>query len=782
MTIKTKAAGALLFGVLVLALLASATATNFFGRRSPNSPASLTRERVAENYGKIPMSFEANEGQADARVKFIARGSGYNLYLMPTEAVLILGEGAAVPAGRPDREPTTAGLSALRMKLLGANEDTEVSGLGPQPASVNYLIGDDPREWRTDVPTYRQVQYKDVYRGVDLVYYGAQRQLEYDFVVEPGADPNQIRLRFEGAKTVRIDETGDLLLTTEGGEVRQRKPVVYQDAPGGRSEVEGSYVLKGTQEVGFEIGDYDGGRPLVIDPILNYSTYLGGTEEEFARGLAVDAAGGVYLSGHTLSAGFPTTAGAYDTSLNGGGDIFVTKLDPTGTSLVYSTYLGGSGNDLFGDVVVDAAGNAYLTGLTVSGDFPTTPGAFDAGANGGPDVFAAKLDPTGSALIHSTYLGGSDFDMVHGIAVDAGGNTYLAGETFSFNFPTTPGALDATLSGVRDAFVTKLDASGGSLVYSTYLGGSGNDVANHVAVDAVGSAYLIGWTFSTNFPTTPGAFDTTANGSNEMFVAKLDPAGAALTYSTYIGGSAVDVGEGIAIDAAGYAYLVGGTQSNDFPTTPGAFDTTANGQQDVAVMKLDPTGSSLVYSTYLGGTADEHLDRVAPDADGNAYLAGLTLSVNFPTTPGAFDTTANGSVDIFVAKLGAGGGSLLYSTYLGGSQDDVPLRVAVDDDRNVYLTGYTASADFPTFNALQPDSGGDRDAFVVKITLSEAPSPTPTPTLTPTPSPSPAPTPTPGVGPPTDKDQCKDEGWRTFDVPRAFQNQGDCIQFVLTGK
>jgi hypothetical protein len=646
--------------------------------------------RISRSYGQMPLSFEANQGQTDPQVRFLSRGSGYSLFLTPTEAVLALKKPSAAPT--------------VRMKLRGANPAPPVRGLEQLPGKSNYFLGNDRTKWRAGVSHFARVEYRDVYPGVNLLYYGNRRQLEYDFVVSPGADPKAIVLAFEGIRGLAIDATGDLLLKVEGGEIRQHKPLVYQETQGKREAVAGRYVVKAAREVGFEVGAYDATRPLVIDPILSYSTYLGGTEQDLAWAVAVDGSGNAYVAGETYSLDFPTTAGAFDTSYNNWNDTFVVKLDATGSNLVYSTYLGGRNNEEHAyAIALDSVGNAYLTGVTASTDFPTTVGAFDRTFNGVWDAFVTKLDTTGSNLVYSSYLGGSETDSGGGIAVDSAGNAYVVGGTQSTNFPTTAGAFDTTSSGGgaydSDGFVTKVSATGSTLVYSTYLGGSRGDGIGDVAVDLSGAAYVTGNTGSPDFPTTPGAFDTTPDSGpflSDAFVTKLDPSGATLTYSTYLGGTASDGGSGIAVDSLGNAYVVGATDSTDFPTTPGAFDTTLDGSIDVFVTKLDAAGTALVYSTYLGGSDGDGAFEIALDPAGNAYIGGFTYSTDFPTSAGAVQPAHGGGTDAFVTKLTADGSAAAYSTYLGGSNYDVGLGIAVSSSGDAYVVGQTMSYDFPT--------------------------------------------------------------------------------------
>jgi len=714
--------------------------------------AAATDARVSESYGKLPLHFESNRGQTHKDVRFLSRGPGYSLYLTASEAVLVLGK----PDRDTKRDPHSTQASpdakaqgesvALRMSLVGAARKPLMSGLEEQPGKTNYFIGKDPAKWRTDVPTYAKVHYRGVYPGIDLVYYGNQRQLEYDFVVAPGADPKKIVLGFKGTDELEIDAQGDLVLHTPGGNIRQHKPVIYQEIDGVRREIDGRYVIKSGKRVGFRLAAYDTTRPLVIDPVvIAYSSYLGGGWSDGASGIAVDADGNAYVTGGTTSPDFPTTAGAFRSAFPGGFDpyVFVTKLNPSGTALVYSTYLGsGSGYNFGRGIAVDAAGNAYVTGETRSSDFPTTPGAFQS-AKAGPreNAFVTKLDPTGSALVYSTYLGGSTYDTGTGIAVDADGNAYVTGNAGSANFPTTLGAFQPILGGSLDAFVTKLNPAGSALVYSTYLGGSGQENNGGIAVDAIGNAYVTGATQSANFPTTAGAFQTTFGGGGP-FVTKLDPTGSALVYSTYLGNSAG--ASAIAVDANGNAYVTGGTYSTNFPTTAGAFQTTYAGGYtgystgDAFVTKLDPTGSALVYSTYLGGSdgADSG-NGIAVDADGNAHVTGTTNSTNFPTTPDAFQLTYAGGYDVytfrdaFVTKLDPTGSTLVYSTYLGGNSVDSTRGIAVDAGSNIYVTGSTNSGNFPTTpGAFQPIghtgagySSNTYDAFIAKFSNVEPPPP-----------------------------------------------------------
>jgi len=509
----------------------------------------------------------------------------------------------------------------------------------------------------------------------------------------------------------------------KGGEVRFEKPRIYQELGGTWREISGGYVLKNANCVGFDVAAYDANKPLVIDPPLVYSTYLGGSGDDLGSAIAVDAAGNAYVTGYTLSSIFPTTAGAFQSANPSAGNnhAFVTKLNPAGSAPVYSTYLGGDNNDFGQGVAVDAAGNAYVTGYTLSSNFPTTPLAFQSvnPSVGNYHAFVTKLNPAGSAPVYSTYLGGDNNDFGFGIAVGAGGNAYVTGYTMSSNFPTTLLAFQIVNAGGADVFVTKLNPAGSAPVYSTYLGGSSDDIGYGIAVGAAGNAYVTGFTLSSIFPTTAGAFQSTnpSMGNSHAFVTKLNPAGSApLVYSTYLGGDDSDDGYGIAVDAAGDAYVTGNTHSTTFPTTPGAFRRANAGSDDAFVTKLNPAGSGPLYSTYLGGISDDVGQGIAVDAAGNAHVTGYTGSTNFPTTPGAFQGTNAGSNDAFVTTLNPAGSAPLVSTYLGGSSDDFGFGIAVDAAGNAYVTGQTNSSIFPTTpGAFQTANAGSYDAFVTKI-------------------------------------------------------------------
>jgi Calx-beta domain/Beta-propeller repeat len=654
-----------------------------------------------------PMSFEANEGQSEPVVKFLARGRGYGLFLTPTEAVLVLTTTRPVSRGARSVAPATDPV-VVRMRLVGADPAATMTGLDPRPGVHHYLLG-HADGWRRSVPAFARVQYTGVYPGVDLVFYGAERQLEYDFVIQPGADPGAVALAFEGAEGVRVDEGGDLVLATRGGELRMRRPVIYQDGDGQRRPVEGGYVLDGDR-VRFQVAAWDASRPLVIDPVLGYSTYLGGSSSDEGLGIAVDGDGNAYVTGSTISTNFPVTPNAARPTRSNVTDAFVTKLSPGG-ALVYSTFLGGNGDDVGSAVAVDVDGNAYVAGTTNSTNFPLQ-GPFQSTLRGDTDGFVTKLDPTGSTLVYSTYLGSNTPDTANGIAVDGSGNAYVTGSTGSANFPNNGAvACLGTKSTGSDAFVARLEASGATVGYCRFIGGSGIDVGQGIVADAAGNTWVVGTTTSSNLGV-QAAVQPAFGGSSDGFVGKLGPTGT-LVYLTYLGGGGDDLALAVAVDPAGNAYVTGSTASIDFPTIS-PLQPILGGGLDAFVAKLNAAGSALVFATYLGGVADDTGNGIAVQpSDSSVWLAGVTESVNFPVQA-PIQLGLAGLSDAFVARLNAAGSALVSSTYLGGAGTDGASATAVDADGVVYVTGATNSTAFPTASSLQ-GFGGLLDAFVTQI-------------------------------------------------------------------
>jgi Beta-propeller repeat len=718
-----------------LALLSLALVSTCLSAQTQTGPTSPLHKRIAlSEYGKLPLSFEANRGQADGQVKFLSRGNGFSLFLTNDEAVIALKKAGPRNPGarkRPGGPMRTADNDAsadarIRLQLLGANMSPRVVGIAELPGKTNYFIGGDPAKWRTNVPTYAEVKYEGIYPGVDLIYYGNRGRLEYDFVLAPGIDPGLIGLRFRGGSEVKIDEKGDLLLHSDG--VRFQKPLVYQNADGTRKQVESRYLMTADNTIRFSVGAYDRSKPLVIDPVILYSTYLGGSGTDNGGSIAVDETGNAYLTGQAGSVDFPIVNAVQPTFAGTGfepSNVFITKINANGSALVYSTYLGGSGRDFGSGIAVDPSGNVYVTGFANSFDFPTV-NALQPVSHGccGPDGgtgFVAKLNPAGSALVYSTFLGGFGDDSGDAIAADAAGNAYVTGATQSTDFPTAH-PLQATLGtdAGSDAFVTKINPNGSALVFSTYLGGGGDfahDSGTGIAIDPAGNVYVVGTAQSSNFPTA-NALQPNRTGGENAFVTKINPSGSAFVYSTYLGGSSPsgDSGDGIAVDRSGNAYVVGETFSADFPTV-NPVQSTLKGSSDAFLTKINASGSALDYSTFLGGSGTDVAGSVAVDDLGNAYIAGATESTDFPTLNALQATFGGLSLDGFVAEINPSGAALIYSTYLGGSGDDLAFGIALDPLGNVYVSGSTNSANFPTVNALQPALGGAgaNNAFVTKI-------------------------------------------------------------------
>jgi len=643
-------------------------------------------------WGDIPLSFEPNRGQASTDVRYLARGSAFTLYLSSGETLL---------AARNQ--------SPLRTKLLGANLAAGVLGESRQESTSNYYVGKDQSQWRTSVPNYGRVRYAGVYPGIDLVYYGNEGKLEYDWIISPGADPRKIRLAFDGADQLRIDQQGDLVIKLGKNEYRHRKPVVYQEAGGKRVPVTGSWALHG-REGSFHIGPYDRAQRLVIDPVLIYATYNGGNGLDFANALAVDRAGNTFVTGGAGSANFPT-ANPLQGSLKGAEDVFVTKINANGSARVFSTYLGGGGMDEGKGIAVDNGGNVYVTGSAGSFDFPML-GAIQGTWGGSGDAFVTKLNGAGS-LVYSTYLGGNAIDEGRGLAVDPAGNAYVVGITFSTNFPTV-NPFQAAKGAQQDAFVAKINPGGTAWVYATYLGGNAVDEGYGIAADATGNAYVTGYTGSTNFPLqSPIRVSNLA--TVDAFVTKLNAAGSALVYSTYLGGSGTDYGTAIAVDSSGSAYVTGVAGSNDFPVV-NAMQPNLAVADDAFVAKFNPSGSALVYSTYLGGGSEDQAYALAIDQAGNAWVTGRTNSSDFPLTTPIQATRF--AFDIFVTEINAAGSARLFSTFLGGTGSESGRGIAVDRLGNIHVAGETISTDFPVVNAIQQTNGGgavSQDAFVLQL-------------------------------------------------------------------
>jgi hypothetical protein len=747
--------------------------------RAAASPE-LLKQVWTNTYGKLPMAFERNQGQTNPEVRYLSHGNGYELFLTNQEAVLTLQTPrsdraqatthAVLSAGRP-KSRDFGKSSVLRMRFNGANPATDIVGTNLLPGKVSYFVGNDPKKWYTDIPSYEVVRYKAVYPGVDLLFYGQQHCLEYDFVVEPGADPNNIALSFEGARKLQISSHGDLVMGVSSGRLALRRPVIYQEINGERREITGGYSIADDHQIRFWIAGYDHTRPLTIDPVLNYSTYVGGENFDLALGIALDAEGDAFIAGSTTSTTFPQMnpeSGAVPSDI-ALGTVFVSELNPTGTALLYSTYLGGTGNGTFGDsanaIAVDASSpaNIYVTGFTGSSDFPVSTillpyqGTAPTGVTAAASAFVTKLTPSASGsaqLAYSSYLGGDTFDEGFGVAVDVSGNALIAGETKSTNFPQKGTQITAGLSSAAgNAFLTEINTTvggSGSLVYSTYLGGTSPgssffgfaDVATAVAIDGNSNAYVVGGTSSTDFPTAgtaiPGSAACGANTRGSAFISVINTSSATLGYSHCLTGNDVEIAFGVALGtgvpavATKVAYITGETGSSNFPVSTNSIPPPASVANRVAFVALVNTNSAspLQYSTFLGGKNSDVGLSIGSDAQGNAYVAGATDSNDFPITQGALvEALNNPSGMAFVSKIapiGNGISDLVYSTYFGGqasnslTSPDTGQGIAVSGT-NAYITGEMASPDMPVstgaYQASLRTVGATANAYVADLPL-----------------------------------------------------------------
>lgn len=687
---------------------------------------------------RLPVSFEP---AADQNGGYVARGRGYVLGVQERENVLTLAD------------PNSKSKVSIRINFLRVKRGVgPIEALEPLVGShTHYFFGADPRNWRPNVARFGKIRIHELYPGVDLVFYGSAGTLEYDFVVHPGADPSSIEFQIRGAEDVSIDAAGDLVVFAGGEEVRWKAPQLYQNAGVDRIPVEGRFELASGRRVRFRVGKYDHTRTLVIDPVLSYASYLGGSGNDVSSGIATDPAGNVYLAGGASSTNLATTSGVFQSAIGGSpNDAFVAKFSPSG-ALIYMTYLGGRRNDYAVGIAADAAGNAYITGITNSADFPVTSGAFQKtfagqGGNGCKptwfgDAFVVKLSADGSQLVYSTYLGGRRDDFASAIAVDSGGNAYITGFTISLDFPTTSGAYQPSFAGVGgqvgkpicsglpwfntgDAFVAKLNANGSALVFSTYLGGSSDEVASTIAVDSSGNAYVGGFTLSRDFPATPAAFQSVFKGfdpQNEFwhtgdgFVAKLSSSGAALRYATYLGGTGDDAVSSIYVSADGSAWVTGCTSSQNFPVTLNALQKNYAGYitlpflveqlvGDAFVTHLDANGGSLLYSTFLGGSQNDAGASIRVDSAGLVYVVGFSDSSDFSVSADAIQKKMAGTSgsapyfqygDGFVTIIDPNASKMVYSSYFGGSLDDQLLAMVLDGNGGLWATGGTLSPDLP---------------------------------------------------------------------------------------
>ncbi len=747
-TIRSVKATTLTVIASLLALNVTTLSNSEPQHRNDKRPALRSASTVKAN---VPIGFESNVGQFRSEARYVSRGRGYDLFLTPAEAVFNFKtphaasdpacvsasvKSAAVPSPRGKRNPLCYSISSepIRLRIAAGNAQSKPEGRKPLSSYSNYLLGNDPRKWYKHVPHFGEVWYAGVYPGIDLVYYGTDGQLEYDFVVAPDANANQIAFSITGldGQKLRANANGDLVIPAGDNEVLLRRPRIYQgnsclhagpgaidsessscrEVAGGRFRFNERDKLEA--RIRLELPVYDHTQALVVDPIVSFSTYLGGNVTDIASGLALDSEGNIYLTGTTNSTSFPVTAkpiqGALD-SASGDRDTFVSKLSADGSSLIYSTYLGGSSTDYAYGIAVDSSGSAYVTGQTLSADFPVVHPYLSKNPNG--NAYLSKLSPDGSTLVYSTFFGGTEQGESTAVAVNSNGEAAITGWTLATDLPLMNAFQSAHSADFYDAFVTKFSADGTSLIFSTYLGGNSLDYGQAIATDPSGNIYVGGITGSTNFPTTPGAFEAAypPGSPPNGFVSKFDPSGT-LVYSTYL---ATAQTYGIAVSATGNAFVTGGA-SDTLPVTAGAFQTVAVGA-DTFVTEFDSTGSSLVYSTFLGGDGVTYGNAIAVDSAGNAYVTGETSSPSFPLQDPTQSSLVEDVPAAFVTEFNSSGSQLIFSTYLGGGSgggDQAGNAIAVDSGGNITVAGATIQPNFPVLNAFQATLNGFENAFITR--------------------------------------------------------------------
>jgi len=789
---KRQACALCVIAVVGIALVVLATADRRSASRAssphlasqPKGVTPSARERFQAAFASLPLAFEPNQGQADPQVKYLARANGYNLFLTNNDAVFAFHpshpKSSVSEASRrhhgpafPDSDAQKGAQTVVHMRFVGGNSEAQTVTEQLLPGTTNYYLGNDPKNWQSNISQYGRVVYNNVYPGINLAYYGEQRKLEFDFIVAPQSDPTPIDLAFNGAQKLTTNASGDLIVSSTAGDVVLHKPLAYQQQGGTRQPVEARFVLKADKQVSFELGSYDRSRELVIDPSLTYTTYLGGASEDEVLGIAVDGANNIYVTGQTDStSGWPgpTPIGTVNPGYS---DAFVTKMDSTG-ALTYTMFVGGSAGNTSGRAIaVDSSQAAYVSGITQSVSFPATGPQPVSGSSGScaivgsgtgvcTDAFAFKLNSNGQTLAWATYIGGDNDDDGYAIAVDGSGNAWVGGDTFSADFFSHVNAVATLYTNFNngngpnppsnDGFVVEINPTGTSFLFATYLGGSFGDQVNAIAVDSSGNAYAAGESNSKDFPTTNGAYQTACGSDGlcnisggiayyDAFVTKIAPGATALTYSTYIGGSSDDYAYAIAVDGSGDAYITGETRKDDttttpavpYPTTLGAFSTTYNAaaSSNAFVTELNPAGAALTFSTFLGGSTADIGGGIAVDGLKNAYVTGMTSSTNFPKQ-NPTQASLSGTSDAFVTEILAlpapAGSTLGFSTYLGGSGDENTSpspalgSIALDGSNNIWVGGSTNSTNFPTEGTqAQPTFGGGAyDGFVAEYSATTA--------------------------------------------------------------
>jgi hypothetical protein len=695
-------------------------------------------DNIQQQLNKVNKNFFIeNKGQWPTGVTYLAKVGGMNVWIMNSGVVYdyfkIIRNYAPSETMKMthdtkeefEMQNTTIKGHVVKMSLVDANTECTQQANNKQDEYYNYFIGNDKNKWASFIPLYGDVEQKDIYNNINVKYYFDGNSIRYDYIVKPGADLSQLRLKFEGQESIRVNNAGELVIKTCLGEVTNGKLYAYQISNELKTEVPCRFTQNEDGTISFFATNYDKDKEFIIDPLV-YSTFLGGESAQQPWAMTIDDSLNAYLTGYTYSQYFPITNGAYQSTIKEHCDIFVTKLNPTGTGLIFSTYIGGDQWDWGRAIATDKEGNVFITGDTWSSyNYPTTPGAFQTTYGGGAsDIIVTKLNPTGSSVLYSTFIGGNLSEAGQSIAVDSAGNAYFTGGTYSPNYPTTAGAFQTTLGGTYyNAFITKLNSSGTGLVYSTYIGGS-NTYAYSLALDRTGNVFITGHTYSSNYPTTTGAYQTNYAGGGDAFVTKLNPTGSNLVFSTYIGGNYEDIGTSITIDIDGNVYLTGNAQPN-FPTTLGAYQSMNAGgyHPDAFISKLNSTGSILIYSTYIGGWGNDQSNSIVIDSARNAYITGITYSPNYPTTSGSFQSSyKGGECDAFLTKLNTEGTGLSYSTYLGGIGNDGGFAIDIGPGENTYITGFTGSPNFPTTSgAFQTNYNLGGGVFITKLNVITVP-------------------------------------------------------------
>jgi len=721
--------GSFIFLIIIILTASTAAVKSHQKEATLNKGIKSQQPQVMPDFGKIPLYFIPNKGQVDESALFYAKASKYTLWLTKEGLVFdSLRQVKKEPFENRDgpiplkhsledfSESSNYKRTVSRFIFLDTEKNPQLVPTGQTSYRVNHFKGNEISKWKTNIQTSKAVLYKELYENIDLKVYGAEKEVEYDWIVKPGARPEDIKFTYEAVKGTHINKKGNLIIATEFGEYIHRKPHCYQEFNEKRKVVEGNFKRIADNVYGFEIKKYDKDSTLYIDPVvLTYSTYLGGDLPDFGYGIGVDDSNFVYITGTTQSSDFPLKNNYQEDKIYG--DAFVTKLAPTGNSLIYSTYLGGNNRDVASDIDIDNTGHAYIIGSTKSSDFPVK-NAYQSSFQGGTyDAFVSKLSDSGESLVYSTYLGGGngDYDFGNAIVVDNLGYAYATGSTQSSDFPTKNAFQDSYQGGTYDAFVAKLSDSGESLVYSTFLGGDDTDRSNDIYVDDLGQVYVTGDTSSIDFPVHNALMVDPGDSKNDAFVTKLSSGGDNLVYSTYLGGSNYEYGEGIKVNTSGQAYVAGWTASSDFPLNNPYQNIFQGGDSDAFVSKLSSTGDSLVYSTYLGGSGNDYAEAIDIDSNGCPYVTGGTTSSDFPTINPYQNN--QGEEDVFFTKLSSSGSQIAFSSYLGGNLDEWGFSIAVDSLGNFYITGYTKSSDFPKVNAYQDSLQSQLDAFIAHFTI-----------------------------------------------------------------